>query len=35
MGLQLMARHSADAFLLRVAAGYEAVRGEFLARRPA
>ncbi|HZY19652.1 MAG TPA: amidase [Ramlibacter sp.] len=34
MGLQLVARHGADAFLLDVAAGYEAVRGDFLARRP-
>ncbi|MBC5768077.1 amidase [Ramlibacter albus] len=34
MGLQLVAKHSADAFLLRVAAGYEAVRGDFLRRRP-
>jgi amidase len=35
MGLQLLAPHSADAFLLRVAAGYEAVRGDFIAQRPA
>lgn len=34
MGLQLMGRHSADAFLLRVAAAYESVRGDFIARRP-
>jgi amidase len=34
MGLQLLAPHSADAFLLRVAAGYEAVRQDFIARRP-
>jgi amidase len=29
-----MAKHSADAFLLRVAAAYEAVRGDFIALRP-
>ena len=34
MGLQLIARHSADAFLLQVAAGYEAVRKDFIALRP-
>jgi len=34
MGIQLMARHSADAFLLRVAAAYEHVRGDFIAMRP-
>jgi amidase len=34
MGLQLIATHGADLRLLQVAAGYEAVRGEFLARRP-
>jgi amidase len=34
MGLQLIAKHSADALLLRVAAGYEAVRGDFMRRRP-
>ncbi|RYF37686.1 MAG: amidase, partial [Comamonadaceae bacterium] len=34
MGVQLIAAHSADALLLRVAAGYEAVRGEFIALRP-
>ena len=35
MGLQLVARHSADAFLLQIAAGYETVRKDFLALRPA
>ena len=34
IGLQLMARNSAEAFLLRVAAAYEALRKDFLARRP-
>ncbi|MGE4240771.1 amidase [Ramlibacter sp.] len=34
MGLQLIAKHSADDLLLRVAAAYETVRGDFLARRP-
>jgi amidase len=34
MGVQLIARHSADALLLRVAGAYEVVRGELLARRP-
>ncbi|MEJ6023960.1 amidase [Ramlibacter sp. PS4R-6] len=34
MGIQLMARHSADAFLLRVAAAYEQVRRDFIALRP-
>jgi amidase len=34
MGLQLVAAHGADEKLLRIAAGYEAVRGEFLSRRP-
>ena len=34
MGLQLIARHSADAFALQVAAGYEAVRKNFIALRP-
>ena len=34
MGLQLIARHSADAFLLQVAAGYEAARNDFIALRP-
>jgi amidase len=34
MGLQLITRHSADAFLLQVAAGYEAVRKDFIALRP-
>ncbi|MEO7547243.1 MAG: amidase [Ramlibacter sp.] len=34
MGVQLIAAHSADALLLRVAAGYEALRGEFIALRP-
>jgi amidase len=34
IGLQLMARHSAEPFLLRVAAGYEAMRKDFIARRP-
>jgi len=34
MGVQLIAAHSADALLLRVAAGYEAVRGDFIALRP-
>ena len=35
MGLQLIAAHSADALLLRVARSYEAVRRDFIARRPA
>ena len=34
MGLQLVARHGADDFLLRVAAGYEALRPDFLALQP-
>jgi amidase len=34
MGLQLIGRHSADAFVLQVAAGYEALRKELIARRP-
>jgi amidase len=34
MGVQLIARHSADALLLRVGAAYEALRNEFIARRP-
>ena len=34
MGLQLIGKHSADAMLLRAAAGYEAVRGEFIRRAP-
>lgn len=34
MGMQLIAKHSADAFLLRVAAAYEAVRADFIALRP-
>jgi amidase len=34
MGLQLIGAHGADLKLLEIAAGYEAVRGEFLARRP-
>ncbi|MEP6790765.1 MAG: amidase [Ramlibacter sp.] len=34
MGVQLIAAHSADARLLRVAAAYEAVRGEFIGLRP-
>ena len=34
MGVQLIARHSADALLLRVGAAYEALRPEFIARRP-
>lgn len=34
MGIQLMARHSADAFLLRVAQAYEALRRDFIALRP-
>jgi amidase len=34
MGIQLMAKNSADAFLLRVAAAYEAVRRDFIALRP-
>ena len=33
-GLQLIARPQGDAALLRVAAGYEAVAGDLLARRP-
>ena len=35
MGLQLIGRHSADAFLLRVAAAYEQARGDFISQRPA
>jgi amidase len=35
MGVQLLAPHGADAFLLDVAAGYEAVRPDFFALRPA
>ena len=34
MGLQLIGRSQGDAELLRLAAGYEAVSGELLARRP-
>lgn len=34
MGIQLIGRHGADAFLLRVAAAYEQVRRDFLALRP-
>ncbi|MBI2771630.1 MAG: amidase [Burkholderiales bacterium] len=34
MGLQLIGRHSADAFVLQVAAAYEALRGDFIALRP-
>ena len=34
MGLQLIGAYGADAQVLRVTAGYEAVRGEFLSRRP-
>jgi amidase len=34
MGIQLMAKPGADAFLLRVAAAYEAVRPDFIALRP-
>ncbi len=34
MGIQLMGRHSADAFVLQVGAAYEAARGEFIAKRP-
>ncbi len=34
MGLQLIGRPRGDAALLRVAAGYEAISGELLARRP-
>ena len=34
MGVQLIAAHSADAFLLRVAAAYEALRPELMAKRP-
>jgi amidase len=34
MGIQLLAPHGAEAFLLGVAAGYEAVRKDFLAIRP-
>nr|WP_207794163.1 amidase [Ramlibacter algicola] len=34
MGVQLLAPHGADAFLLDVAAGYEAVRPDFFALRP-
>lgn len=34
MGLQLVAPHGADAFLLRVAAAYESLRAAFIARRP-
>lgn len=35
MGLQLVAAHSADAFLLGVVAAYEAVRADFIGLRPA
>ena len=35
IGIQLMSRNSTEAFLLRVAAAYEAVRQDFLALRPA
>jgi amidase len=35
MGLQLIAAHSADAFLLRTTMAYEAVRGDLLQKRPA
>ncbi|TWO69441.1 amidase [Caenimonas sedimenti] len=34
MGIQLIAKHSADALLLRVAGAYEAVRAGFIAQRP-
>ena len=34
MGLQLMGPYGADAAVLRVGAAYEALRGDFLARRP-
>jgi len=34
MGIQLIGRPQADLALLQVAAGYEAVRGAWLARRP-
>jgi amidase len=34
MGIQLIGRHDSDAFLLRVAAAYEAVRRDFIALRP-
>jgi amidase len=34
MGVQLIAAHSADAKLLRVAAAYEALRADFIALRP-
>jgi amidase len=34
MGIQLMAKNSADAFLLRVAAAYETVRQDFISLRP-
>ena len=34
MGLQLVGAPRADAALLRIAAGYEALIGELLARRP-
>ena len=34
MGLQLIGRPQGDAELLRLAAGYEALVGEMLARRP-
>ena len=35
MGVQLIAKHSADALLLRVGAAYEARRADFIALRPA
>jgi amidase len=35
MGMQLIGKHSADAFLLRVAGAYEAAREDFIRRRPA
>lgn len=34
MGLQLIGAHSADAFLLRVVMAYEAVREDFIRKRP-
>ena len=35
MGMQLIGKHSADAFLLRVAGAYEAAREDFIRLRPA
>lgn len=34
MGLQLIGGHGADAFVLQTAAGYEALRRDFIDQRP-